>query len=62
MKKELLPLEERVKKLESEVERLRKIIESHVGDHGIFPFQPDPNRRPGPLDPRHPDVSQPKEF
>ena len=62
MEKEILPLEERVRKLEAEVERLRKIIESHVRDHGPFPFQPDPNKRPGPHEPRHPDFSPPREF
>ncbi|MCG3217040.1 MAG: hypothetical protein KAS63_09975 [Candidatus Heimdallarchaeota archaeon] len=62
MEKELLPLEERVKKLESEIERLRRIIESHVRDHGFPPpIHPDPTKPPKrPFEPGHPDVGKPK--
>ena len=57
MDKELLPLEERVKKLEQEVDRLRKILESHIRDHGVSPIHPD-----RPFEPKHPDVGPPKKF
>ncbi len=61
MHKELLPLEERVKKLENEVERLRKLLESHIKDHDPYPIHPTkpPSR---PFDPKHPDVGPPREF
>jgi len=57
MDKELLPLEERVKELEREVERLRRLLESHIRDHGVSPIHPD---RPFP--PNHPDVGPPKKY
>ena len=58
MDKDLLPLEERVKKLEQEVERLRRLLESHVRDHGISPpVHPD-----RPFQPKHPDVGPPKKY
>lgn len=58
MDKELLPLEERVKILEQEVERLRSLIESHIRNHGMNPpFHPD-----SPFQPKHPDVGPPKKY
>ncbi|MHA1222254.1 MAG: hypothetical protein ACTSSG_07080 [Candidatus Heimdallarchaeaceae archaeon] len=63
MDKELLPLEERVRQLEIEVERLKRIIENHIRDHGFPPIHPEPTKRPpGPFDPKHPDIGPPKEF
>lgn len=62
--KELLPLEERVKKLEEEVERLKRIVETLLHDPRFpGPISPDPTRkRKGPFDTGHPDVSPPKEY
>ena len=58
MDKELLPLEDRIRNLEKEVERLRRLLESHVRDHGITPpVHPDRPFKPG-----HPDVGPPKEI
>ena len=58
MAKELLPLEERVKKLEQEVERLRRLLESHVkGQSVTLPVHPD-----RPFNTKHPDVGPPKEY
>ena len=64
MEKELLPLEERVRKLEEEVGRLKKIIETHFKEPKFpSPLHPDPTRkRKGPFDSGHPDVSPPKEY
>ncbi len=62
MHKELLPLEERIKKLENEVERLRKLLESHIKDHDL-PHPIHPTKPPSrPFDPKHPDVGPPREF
>jgi len=58
MDKELLPLEQRVKKLEQEVERLRKLLESHVRDQSVTPpVHPDRT-----FQPKHPDVGPPKKY
>ena len=65
MDKELLPLEDRIRKLEQEVERLRRLLESHVKDHGISPpIHPDspPIHPDRPYKPGHPDVGPPKEI
>ncbi|MCK4896699.1 MAG: hypothetical protein KAS47_07815 [Candidatus Heimdallarchaeota archaeon] len=64
MEKKLLPLEERVRKLEQEVERLKKIIDAYIRDPKFpDPLHPDPTRkRKGPFDTGHPDVSPPKEY
>ncbi len=68
MTKELLPLEERIKQLEQEVNRLRKLLEAHMKDHGVSPpFQPGtPPDRPykpdRPYEPDRPDIGPPKEF
>ncbi len=58
MDNDLLPLEERVKKLEQEVDRLRRLLESHVRDHGISP----PTHPDRPFQPKHPDVGPPKKI
>jgi hypothetical protein len=58
MDKELLPMEERIKQLEQEVERLRRLLESHLRDHGVSPPM-HPNR---PFDSKHPDVGPPKKY
>ena len=62
MSKELLPLEERIKLLEQEVDRLRKLLEAHIRDHGVSPpFHPGPSPD-RPYKPGHPDIGPPKEF
>ena len=68
MEKELLPLEERIRKLENEVEMLKKLVESHIRDHGtrppITPIDPLEPSKPSkkPFKPGHPDVGPPKEY
>jgi hypothetical protein len=64
MSKELLPLEERIKQLEQEVQRLRKLLESHLREHGVSPpILPDPTKPlKRPFEPGHPDVGPPKEY
>lgn len=64
MNKELLPLEERVKKLEQEVESIKRMIESLLREPRFpEPLHPDPvKKRKRPFDPGHPDVSPPKEY
>jgi len=70
MSKELLPLEERIRQLEQEVERLRKLLESHLREHGAPPpLRPERPERPDPtkplkkpFEPGHPDVGPPKEY
>ncbi len=62
MDKELLPLEERVKKLEQEVERLSRLLESHVRAHGVTPTVHPPVHPDRPFNSKHPDVGPPKEY
>ena len=64
MDKDILPLEERVKKLEQEVEILRRLLESHIRKHGFPPpIHPDPTQpSKKPFEPGHPDVGPPKEY
>ena len=61
MKKNIISLEERVILLEKEVERLRKLLEAHIRDHGFPPIHPSPTPD-RPFKPGHPDVGPPKEF
>ena len=62
MKKQPMTLEERVEKLEREVEYLRKIIEAHIRDHGIPPpIHPSPSPK-HPFKPDHSDIGPPREF
>lgn len=57
-----LTLEERVEKLEKEVEQLRKLLEGHLRDHGLHPpIQPSPAPK-HPFKPDHPDIGPPREF
>ena len=55
-------LEERVEKLEKEVERLRNLLEQHLHHHGWRPqpIKPKPNIPPKhPFKPNHDDLHEP---
>jgi len=66
MEKTNLSLEERVKQLEQEVAQLKRLLETHLRNHGT-PIRPgvppkDPFHPDGPSRPDHPNGSPPRQL